>query len=176
VNLSNAITLLRIALLIPMGYCLAHNYNLLSAVILIIAALSDGLDGYLARKLNQITDFGKLMDPIADKIFVAVALVLLVADPIRQLNPWVASLILSREFFVSGLRSLFAAKGIILSAEKSAKWKTTFQFMGIGGYLIYDKIIPFLPTFLLLGQICMAAAIILSFWSMISYIKKLKDI
>ncbi len=158
-----------------MGYFLAHNYNWAATIVLIVAAISDGLDGYLARKLNQITDFGKLMDPIADKIFVAVALILLVADPIRHINPWVVSVLLAREFFVSGLRSLFAARGTILSAERSAKWKTAFQFIGIGGYLLYDPLFPGMPSSMIIGNIFIWASLALSYWSMLSYIKKLKD-
>lgn len=130
-NLSNALTVLRIFLLIPMGYFLSQDQGFCK-MILTIAGISDGLDGYLARKLNQVSDFGKLMDPIADKIFVVVAFFLLVADPIRQLNPWLASVLIAREFFVSGLRSLFASQGVILAAEPTAKWKAAFQFIGIG--------------------------------------------
>ncbi len=157
-----------------MGYCLMQDYNYLATLLLIIGAISDGLDGYIARKLNQVSDFGQLMDPIADKIFVSVALILLVADSKRQLNPWVVSLILSREFFVSGIRSLLASRGVILAAEKVAKWKTTFQFIGIGGYLLYDPIIPQMPSSLLIGDISLWISVGLSYWSMVSYVKKLK--
>lgn len=166
-------TLFRIVLLIPMGYFLMNDHNILATAVLIVGAISDGLDGYIARKLNQVSDFGKLMDPIADKIFVSVALILLVADKKRQLNPWIVSLILSREFFVSGIRSLLASQGIILAAEKVAKWKTTFQFIGIGGYLLYEPYIPYLSS-LLVGEVSLWISILLSYWSMMSYIRKLK--
>src|SRR4051812_45675405 len=87
-NISNGLTFFRIALLLPMGWFLQNNFNFSATLVLAIAAITDGLDGYVARKWNQVSDFGKLMDPIADKIFVSVALFLLVADPIRHLNPW----------------------------------------------------------------------------------------
>ena len=157
-----------------MGFFLSKDYNYLATFILIVAAISDGLDGYLARKLNQVSDFGKLMDPIADKIFVSVALILLVANPKRSLNPWIVSLILSREFFVSGIRSLLASQGVILAAEKLAKWKTTFQFLGIGAYLLFDPLLPFMPPSILIGEIALWISIVLSYLSMMSYVKKLK--
>ena len=171
-NLSNTLTLFRIALLIPMGLLMQNDYNFAATGILIIAAISDGLDGYFARKLNQVSDFGKVIDPIADKIFLSVSLYLLVGDPLRHLNPWIASVIVAREFFVSGLRSLFASKKVILSAEKTAKWKTAFQFIGIGAYLLKNPLTSFMPSSILIGNISFAVAIVLSYLSMFHYIKK----
>ena len=172
INLSNALTLFRIALLIPMGWLMQKDYNFTATIVLVIAAITDGLDGYFARKLNQVSDFGKVIDPIADKIFLSVSLYLLVGDPLRQLNPWIASIIVAREFFVSGLRSLFASKKVILSAEKTAKWKTTFQFIGIGAYLLKDPLLSFMPSPIFIGEISFVIAIILSYLSMLHYIKK----
>jgi CDP-diacylglycerol--glycerol-3-phosphate 3-phosphatidyltransferase len=171
-NLSNALTLFRIALLIPMGWLMQEDLNLAATLILVVAAISDGLDGYFARKFNQVSDFGKVIDPIADKIFLSVSLYLLVGDIQRQLNPWIASIIVAREFFVSGLRSLFASKKIILSAEKTAKWKTAFQFIGIGAYLLKDPLFTFMPSSLLIGKVSFVIAITLSYLSMFHYIKK----
>ncbi len=173
-NLSNALTVLRIFLLIPMGYFLSQDQGFWATVILTIAGISDGLDGYLARKLNQVSDFGKLMDPIADKIFVVVAFFLLVADPIRQLNPWLASVLIAREFFVSGLRSLLASQGVILAAEPTAKWKAAFQFIGIGGYLLYIPLFTGMPPSLIIGQIALGISLVLSYLSMFSYMKRIK--
>jgi CDP-diacylglycerol--glycerol-3-phosphate 3-phosphatidyltransferase len=172
INFSNALTLFRIALLIPMGWLMQKDFNFAAMCVLILAAISDGLDGYFARKLNQVSDFGKVIDPIADKIFLSVSLYLLVGDPLRQLNPWIASIIVAREFFVSGLRSLFASKNIILSAEKTAKWKTAFQFIGIGAYLLKDPLLSFMPSSIIIGKISFLVAIILSYLSMFHYIKK----
>jgi phosphatidylglycerophosphate synthase len=78
----------------------------------------------------------------------------------------------AREFFVSGLRSLFASKNIILSAEKTAKWKTAFQFIGIGAYLLKDPLLSFMPSSIIIGKISFLVAIILSYLSMFHYIKK----
>jgi CDP-diacylglycerol--glycerol-3-phosphate 3-phosphatidyltransferase len=155
-----------------MGWLMQNDYNFAATSILIVAAISDGLDGYFARKFNQVSDFGKVIDPIADKIFLSVSLYLLVGDPLRQLNPWIASVIVAREFFVSGLRSLFASKNIILGAEKTAKWKTAFQFIGIGAYILNDPLLSFMPPSILIGKISFLIAILLSYVSMIHYIKK----
>ena len=155
-----------------MGWLMQKDYNLAATGILIMAAISDGLDGYFARKLNQVSDFGKVIDPIADKIFLSVSLYLLVGDPLRQLNPWIASIIVAREFFVSGLRSLFASKNVILSAEKTAKWKTAFQFIGIGAFVLKDPLFNFMPSPILIGKLSFLIAILLSYLSMFHYIKK----
>lgn len=171
-NVSNTLTFFRIALLFPMGWFLVNNFNYSATIILAMAAITDGLDGYIARKWNQESDFGKLMDPIADKIFVSVSLFLLVGDGLRHLNPWIASVLVAREFFVSGLRTLFASRGIILGADKSAKWKTFFQFMGIGGFLLNEPLFPFMPPSIEVGKWFLYAAVVLSFYSMMKYIKK----
>ena len=97
------------------------------------AGFTDILDGYLARKLNQVTDFGKLMDPLADKIFTATTFIMLVDKGL--LPGWVAVVVLSREFMVTGLRLLAARKGEVISADITGKIKTVFQmvFLLFGG-------------------------------------------
>ncbi len=97
-----------------------------------LAALTDFLDGYLARRRNQITEFGKLMDPLADKILVAAGFVMLVER--TALPGWAVVLILSREFLVTGLRLVAAARGVVLAAESLGKHKTVWQ---IGTILFY---------------------------------------
>lgn len=155
-----------------MGWLMQKDFNLSATIILIIASITDGLDGYFARRFNQVSDFGKVIDPIADKIFLSVSLYLLVGDPLRQLNPWIASIIVAREFFVSGLRSLFASKKIILSAERTAKWKTAFQFIGIGAYLLKEPLFTFMPSSIMIGKVSFLISITLSYLSMFHYIKK----
>lgn len=92
-----------------------------------IAGITDLLDGYLARKWNQITDFGALMDPLADKIFVASCM--LIAVEYRLMPSWIAIAVLSREFMVTGLRSLAAKKGVVIAADKFGKLKTAMQMV-----------------------------------------------
>lgn len=132
-NLANKLTLMRIILVpvflifiavksIPYG-------SVIATVVFIIAALTDKLDGYIARSRNQITRFGKLMDPLADKLLVSAALISLVEYHI--LSSWIAIIIIAREFAVTGLRSIAAAEGIVLAASKWGKLKTVIQIIAI---------------------------------------------
>ena len=144
-NFPNALTLARIVLIFvfivlaanadgPIKmFSSSHILRMVAYLIALIAALTDLADGYLARKWNQVTDFGKLMDPLADKIFVAGIMLILVE---YQLLPaWVAVVIISREFLVTGLRMLAIQKNTIIAADIWGKIKTVLQMimMGVGG-------------------------------------------
>lgn len=135
-NLPNQITLARIALaflyILFQSVGLSHqNFysNTIALVIFIIAGISDWLDGYLARKMNLLSDFGRLFDPLADKILICAALIGLMA---YQMIPyWMVVLIISREFLITGLRLIALQQGKILSAEKAGKHKTLSQIVTI---------------------------------------------
>lgn len=138
-NLPNTITLTRIALVVvfTVMVSLADEYSwgyLAALITFILAACSDWLDGYLARRLNQVTTFGKLIDPLADKIAVSAAFIYLTAAGICPF--WVTILIISREFLVTGLRQIAQDHGIIIPAGTSGKWKTTFQLAFCIGCLL----------------------------------------
>ncbi len=130
VNLPNSITVSRLVLTAifvvafslrgPLGYGIA-------LVTFIVAALTDFLDGYLARKLNLVTSLGKLLDPIADKVLTASAFIFLCAHQQRFCPAWVVVVILAREFLVTGLRQIAVEKGRVIAADWSGKWKTGFQ-------------------------------------------------
>ncbi len=98
-------------------------------IIAIIAGLSDILDGYLARKLNMVTDFGKLMDPLADKIYIVVMFITAVEIEVIPMPAWIVIIIISREFLVTGLRMLAASKGEVIAADKFGKLKTLTQMI-----------------------------------------------
>jgi CDP-diacylglycerol---glycerol-3-phosphate 3-phosphatidyltransferase len=132
-NLANKLTLIRIFLIpiflifiavrgIPYG-------TLIATAVFIIAALTDKLDGYIARSRNQITRFGKFMDPLADKLLVTAALISLVEY--RIIPGWVAMIIIAREFAVTGLRSIAAAEGVVIAASWWGKIKTVTQIVAI---------------------------------------------
>ena len=115
----------------------------------IIAALTDLLDGYLARRWNQITDFGALMDPLADKVFITATMIIAVY---YQLMPaWIVILVLSREFMVTGLRTMAAKRGVVIAADRWGKLKTFLQMLmlalagasWIGLYNLKDKSFSF---------------------------------
>jgi CDP-diacylglycerol--glycerol-3-phosphate 3-phosphatidyltransferase len=128
VNLPNAITVSRLFLTAGFVIFVAweSTWGHLTALILfIIAAVSDFLDGWLARKMNLVTPLGKLLDPLADKILVCSAFVFLTAEGLCPV--WITALIIGREFLVTGLRQIAIEAGQVLAADRLGKWKTAFQ-------------------------------------------------
>lgn len=131
-TISNKLTIFRILLVPIFVICLLSSNNALifaSCLIFIIASLTDTLDGYLARKRNEVTDFGKFADPIADKILVISAYVCLIQT--GHILAWGVIIILFREFVVSGLRMAAASKNVVIAADKSGKIKTVLQMISI---------------------------------------------
>lgn len=143
-NLPNKLTMLRI-FMIPLFVLLYEwsglSYNYLWAfIVFALASLTDLVDGKLARKYNLISDFGKLMDPLADKVLVTAAMVCFVADPKALTPSWVVITILAREFLVTSLRLLAAAKGVVLAADKWGKYKTATTMVWICWNLLYVEL------------------------------------
>lgn len=170
-NLPNKITLLRIFLIpvfmlvvwlkLPYG-------DYLATVVFVIAALTDTLDGYLARRRKEVTRFGKLLDPLADKLLVSAALLVLVER--GRLLSWVALVIIGRELAVTGLRAIAAVDGIVISASPLGKLKTIFQIIAISALLVRDY--PFSLWGIPFGNITMSLAVILTLISGIDYFLK----
>lgn len=143
-NIPNSLTLLRISLIpifvifltvrIPYG-------NYLAAFVFIIAALTDSLDGYLARKWKQVTKMGIILDPLADKLLITAALISLVE--LGQIAGWIAIIILGREFAVSGLRIIKAEEGIIIAASKLGKIKTISQIVAVVLIILKNVYYPY---------------------------------
>jgi len=131
-NLPNLLTLVRI-LLIPVFIILfatpTPDQSLIAAVIFAIAAATDGLDGYIARRTGQVTKLGKLLDPIADKLLVLSALILLMN--VERVSALVALLIIGREVAVTGIRAIAASEGMIIAAETTGKYKMALQVVAI---------------------------------------------
>jgi CDP-diacylglycerol--glycerol-3-phosphate 3-phosphatidyltransferase len=131
-NLPNILTLLRILLVPVLVVALlskAPNGSTLAAAVFAAAALTDGLDGYIARSRRDITTFGKVMDPIADKLLIAAALITLVG--LGRVEAWVAMVIIAREFAVSGLRVAAGQQGVVIPASPLGKIKTVMQVAAI---------------------------------------------
>jgi len=131
-NLPNVLTLLRILAVPVIVVALlgeTPNGDALAAAVFALAALTDGLDGYFARSRKEITTFGKLMDPIADKLLIAAALISLVS--LDRLAAWVAMVIIAREFAVTVMRAIAAERGVIISASWMGKVKTVLQIAAI---------------------------------------------
>ena len=139
-NLPNSITMTRIASVPLLIWFLSphspfHGANgeqeLAASGLFIAASITDGLDGYLARKRKQITTIGMLLDPLADKLMVTAAYIILVAYNPRIVPPWIAVLIIGREFLVSGLRSIAASEGFTIDASEIGKLKTVIQIVSV---------------------------------------------
>jgi CDP-diacylglycerol--glycerol-3-phosphate 3-phosphatidyltransferase len=138
VNLPNSITLSRIASVPLLIWALSPHspihgthgeQEILASGIFILASITDGLDGYLARRRGQITTLGMLLDPLADKLMVSAAFIVLVAYNPRVVPSWIAVLVIGREFLVSGLRSIAATEGFTIEASDIGKLKTVIQIV-----------------------------------------------
>ena len=155
-NLANKLTLLRVILIPFFIVCFyipnlvfnvvnLNDYqipfaNILALIIFLVAAITDFIDGYIARKYNMITDFGKFMDPLADKLLVTAALLMLLENTL--ISGWVVFVILAREFIVTGFRTIAASKGVVIAAGWLGKIKTVVQFIMISTLLLLNY--PFL--------------------------------
>lgn len=170
-NLPNKLTLLRI-LMIPffVFFLLAPYFegygNYIAAAIFIVASLTDLFDGKIARKYNMVTNFGKFMDPLADKLLVCSALICLVE--LRLLPAWIVIVIIAREFIISGFRLVASDNGVVIAASYWGKFKTTFQIIMVI-VLILDFNHPF---FDILGIVVTYIALILTVVSLIDYMVK----
>lgn len=170
-NLANKLTLIRIILVPVFMFVLLIKMpygEFISAGIFILAAITDGLDGYVARKRNQVTKLGKLMDPLADKLLVTAALVSLVE--MRALAAWVAFIIIGREFLVTGIRAVAAGEGIIISASKLGKYKTVTQIVAIVATMINNY--PFALINFPFQSIAMVIAVFFTIVSGVDYFMK----
>ena len=173
-NLANKLTMIRI-LLVPVFLLFITVKNIpygsiIATVIFIIASITDQLDGYIARSRNQITNFGKFMDPLADKLLVASALICLSAN--GSLAAWISIIIISREFIISGFRLVASDNGIVIAASYWGKFKTTFQMIMIVMLILnYDH-----QIYQICAVIVTYVALILTLISLIDYIFKNKDV
>jgi CDP-diacylglycerol--glycerol-3-phosphate 3-phosphatidyltransferase len=170
-NLANRLTMLRIFLIPVFMFFLLVRIpygDIIAAFIFIFAASTDGLDGYIARKRKEITNLGKLLDPLADKLLVTAALIVLVE--LGKVPAWIAVVILSREFFVTGLRSIAAAEGVIIAASIWGKVKTVSQIIAISCLLLDNYIQRVIG--MELGIYALYIAVFFTLWSCYDYIVK----
>lgn len=167
-NLPNLLTLLRIFFVPVLVAALVGEgrREMLALVIFLVAAFTDLLDGYLARRWKQITTVGTLLDPIADKLLISAALISLVQ--VHAIPGWMAILLIGREFAISGLRSIAAAEGYIIAANEIGKTKMVFQVVAISMVLVSLRI-PELKT---PSELAMIVVVITSFWSAAVYFRQ----
>ena len=141
-----------------------QTFRYVAAAIFIIASLTDMLDGKIARKYNLVTNFGKFMDPLADKLLVCSALICLIQ--LGQLPAWMVIIIVSREFIISGFRLVAAEQGIVIAASYWGKFKTTFQMIAVVLMILNFEALSAVTL------ICTWAALILTIISLVDYIVK----
>jgi CDP-diacylglycerol--glycerol-3-phosphate 3-phosphatidyltransferase len=168
VNLSNSLTVLRIVA-IPFILVLMQadtpSSGLWATGVFIAAFITDWLDGFIARKKNQVTRFGKMLDPLADKLLIGGALIMLIS--LDRVPSWMVILIISREIAVTWLRASLAGKGFILAADRWGKNKTFFQALALIPLIIYYPY--FGVDFLLVGRGLLWIALALTVWSGLLY-------
>jgi len=172
-NTPNKLTILRIILVpvLMVFIFLRKDYpgyaEFLALITFVLAAATDGLDGYLARKNEIVTTLGKIMDPLADKLLISAALIAFVA--MGDISPWAALLIIGRELAVTGLRVIAANEGIVISANNWGKWKTTMQITAIIYIILYRRV-AFFPAYL--GTVLIWIAVAITVFSGIIYFKR----
>ena len=167
-NVPNTLTVLRVIMipffvLFMLGDITSVD-KYIALGIFIAASLTDTLDGYLARKNNQVTNFGKFMDPLADKLLVCAAMICLM--DLDRLPSWIVIIIISREFIISGFRLIASDNGVVIAASYWGKFKTTFQMVSVV-LLILD-----IPALAFVTTICVWIALLLTIVSLVDYIYK----
>ncbi|MDQ0189293.1 CDP-diacylglycerol--glycerol-3-phosphate 3-phosphatidyltransferase [Alicyclobacillus cycloheptanicus] len=186
-NLANRITIARIFLVPVVILFLLLRYNfwtvtinqqtttgseMIAAFVFIVAASTDGLDGYIARKRKLITNFGTFLDPLADKLLISAVLISMVE--MHRLSAWIAILIISREFAVTGLRLVAAAEGIVLAASRLAKWKTLTQIIAMVALMLNN--FPFSYVGFPFDRCMVYIMVLLTVWSGVEYFVKNKHV
>lgn len=178
-NLPNKLTIFRVILIVPFILLLLGGQagwfgentmmaDLIALGIFIIASLTDLIDGKIARKYNLVTNFGKFMDPLADKLLVCAALIALVE--MGRIPSWVVIIIISREFIISGFRLIASDNNVVIAASYWGKFKTTFQMVMV------CLMIANIPQIAILTNIVMWIALALTVISLIDYLVKNKDV
>lgn len=169
-NLPNKLTIIRVCLIpffvAALLFDHGNNYTMriVANVLFIVASLTDLFDGKIARKYNLVTNFGKFMDPLADKLLVCSALICLIE--LGQLPAWVVIIIISREFIISGFRLVAADNGVVIAASYWGKFKTTFQMAAVI-LLIFN-----IPALTLVTNIVVVIAVALTIISLVDYVAK----
>ena len=169
-NLPNKLTTFRVILIPFFVFFLLAPYfegygNYIALVIFIVASLTDFLDGKIARKYNLVTNFGKFMDPLADKLLVCSALICLIA--LDRIPAWIVIVIISREFIISGFRLIAADNGVVIAASYWGKFKTVSQM-----FMLILLIADLGGAFNMIAQVLIWVSLVLTIVSLIDYIAK----
>ena len=174
-NLPNKLTCFRVVLIPFFVFFMMAPFfegygNYIALVIFIVASLTDLLDGKIARKYHLVTNFGKFMDPLADKLLVCSAMICFIQT--GQLAAWIVIIIISREFIISGFRLIASDNGVVIAASYWGKFKTTFQMLMVIALILN---LPY-TWFQALGTVLIYVSLALTIISLIDYIVKNKDV
>lgn len=177
-NLPNKLTMFRVILIPFFVFFLLAPYfegygNYIAVGIFIVASLTDLFDGRIARKYNLVTNFGKFMDPLADKLLVCSAMICLIDK--EELASWIVIIIIAREFIISGFRLIASDNGVVIAASYWGKFKTTFQMLMVI-VLLLDITLSKFAWLHILGIILTYVALILTVVSLVDYIAKNRDV
>lgn len=185
-NLPNKLTIFRVILIVPFVMLLlggeagwfGNNVlipNMIALAVFIIASLTDLVDGKIARKYNMVTNFGKFMDPLADKLLVCSAMIALIE--LKRIPAWIVIIIIAREFIISGFRLVASDNGVVIAASYWGKFKTTFQMVMVCLMLInVPGVETWWPWLNVLTQVIMWIALALTIISLIDYLVKNKGV
>jgi len=174
-NLPNTLTVIRILCIPLVLFFLSFHGRLSSffaALFFSIAFITDILDGFFARKYDQITVFGKFLDPLADKILGSVTMIMRI--PLGRIPVWVVILIIIREMAVTGLRSIAVSEGIVIHASSLGKYKTIFQVTSLIALCLHYEYLDI--DFHMIGMVFLWAALILTLWSGWDYFRQFKEV
>lgn len=172
-DVPNLLTLFRVAVIPLLVILLSFprpSTRALAALLFVVASSTDFFDGYLARRYNVISPLGKILDPMADKLLVMAALIMLVACREDGVPAWMVVVILAREMLVTSLRGIGLSRGLLIQAEELGKFKTTLQIFAVTALLIHYPIGPI--DFRLGGLYFLWASLVLSVWSAFAYFRK----
>ena len=168
-NLPNKLTCLRMVMVPVFVVLLLNKMNIAAGIVFIVASLTDTADGYIARKYNMVTVFGKFMDPLADKLLVCSALICPVEQ--HRIPAWVVIVIIGREFIISGFRLVAAQKGVVIAAGWSGKVKTVVQMV-----MVIVLVFNLGKPFYIVEQVLIYASLVLTVYSLCDYIFHNKDV
>jgi CDP-diacylglycerol--glycerol-3-phosphate 3-phosphatidyltransferase len=180
-NLPNILTMMRIAIIPLLAVILmspSRSAGFWAAALFAVASITDWLDGYLARRMGIVTIFGKFLDPIADKLIVMAALIMIL--PFNRVPAWMVLVILGREIIITGLRGIASSEGVVIQASDLGKYKTIFQIVAIIGLVLhynYNWFFGISHTLLTVnmhnaGMFFLWIAIVLTIWSGVDYLAR----
>jgi CDP-diacylglycerol---glycerol-3-phosphate 3-phosphatidyltransferase len=170
-NVPNALSSIRLVMAIAVFLCIEWQSWTVALVLFVIAASTDWMDGWWARKFQQVTKLGRILDPFVDKVIICGAMIALVGAKDSPMAPWMATLVVARELLVTSLRGMVEGQGGDFSAKQMGKWKMVLQCAAVIASLLYLRALSDVPEWLRVGvPICVWGAMLLTVASAVEYV------